>query len=173
MKHYSRMLMIRQAMTKCNRMEQPYLLTDREEYDYCINRGFEPLVDTRNFRMDIRLRIEIQRELFGHCVFGRGENIGAANERFFRWVWEHKPHQCEECLRPLHEYSSVYCSHILTRGAFPEMAHDPRNINILCFKHHDQWEHKDRERMRIHERNKNTIELLIKDYRHEERYCKE
>ena len=67
---------------------EPYLLTDRDEYQYCINRGYNPLIDIRNFKMDIRLRVEIQRELFGHCVFGRGANIMAAKERFFRWVWE-------------------------------------------------------------------------------------
>ena len=62
---------------------EPYLLTDRDEYNYCIQRGYNPLLDLRNFRMDIRLRVEIQRELFGHCITGRGANIMAANERFF------------------------------------------------------------------------------------------
>lgn len=98
---------------------EPYLLTDRDEYQYCINRGYNPLIDIKHFTMDIRLRVEIQRELFGHCITGRGANIMAANERFFRWVWEHKPHRCEETLKPLANYSAVYCSHILTRGAVP------------------------------------------------------
>ena len=100
------------------------MLTDREEYQFVTDRGFCPLLDYKRFTMDIRLRVEIQRELFGYCVFGRG-NIPQANERFFRWIWEHKPHQCEETLRPLSSYSAVYCSHILTRGSHPEMAHDP------------------------------------------------
>lgn len=114
--------------------------------------------------MDIRLRVEIQRELFGHCITGRGANIMAANERFFRWVWEHKPHRCEECLKPLRNYSAVYCSHILTRGSFPEMAHDARNINILCFEHHSCWENGDRERMRIYPENMRLIELMKAEY---------
>ena len=117
---------------------EPILLTDREEYQFVTDRGFCPLLDYKRFTMDIRLRVEIQRELFGYCVFGRG-NIPQANERFFRWIWEHKPHQCEETLRPLSSYSAVYCSHILTRGSHPEMAHDPRNINILCFEMHNRW----------------------------------
>ena len=140
------------------------MLTDRDEYNYCIQRGFNPLLDIRNFRMDIRLRVEIQRELFGHCVFGRGENIQAVNERFFRWVWEHKPHQCEETLRPLPSYSAVYCSHILTRGAHPEIAHDPRNINILCFEAHNRWENGDRKAMRIYPANVRLIELIKSEY---------
>lgn len=143
---------------------EPYLLTEREEYNYCIQRGYNPLLDLRNFRMDIRLRVEIQRELFGHCVFGRGDNIQAANERFFRWVWEHKPHQCEETLKPLANYSAVYCSHILTRGAHPEIAHDPRNINILCFEMHNRWENGNRETMRIYPGNMRLIELMKKEY---------
>lgn len=143
---------------------EPYLLTDRDEYQYCINRGYNPLIDIRNFKMDIRLRVEIQRELFGHCVFGRGANIMAANERFFRWVWDNKPHRCEECLKSLRNYSAVYCSHILTRGAFPEAAHDARNINILCFEHHNEWENGNRERMRIYPANMRLIELMKAEY---------
>jgi hypothetical protein len=143
---------------------EPYLLTDRDEYNYCIQRGYNPLLDLRNFRMDIRLRVEIQRELFGHCITGRGANIMAANERFFRWVWDNKPHQCEECLKPLRNYSAVYCSHILTRGAYPEAAHDARNINILCFEHHNQWENGDKSKMRIYPGNIRIIELIKKEY---------
>ena len=142
---------------------EPYLLTDRDEYDYCIQRGYNPLLDLRNFRMDIRLRVEIQRELFGHCVFGRG-NIPQANERFFRWVWDNKPHRCEETMKPLPSYSAVYCSHILTRGAHPEIAHDPRNINILCFEAHNRWENGDRKTMRIYPANVRLIELIKSEY---------
>lgn len=142
---------------------EPYLITDRDEYQYCIQRGFQPLLDIRNFRLEIGLRVEIQREIFGHCVTGRGD-IPAANERFFRWVWEHKPHQCEETMRPLANYSAVYCSHILTRGSHPEIAHDPRNINILSFESHNRWENGDRQNMRIYPGNMRLIELMKTEY---------
>ena len=120
-------------------------------------------MDIKNFKMDIRLRVEIQREIFGHCVTGRGD-IPAANDRFFRWIWEHKPHQCEETLRPLKQYSAVYMSHILTRGGNPEMAHDPRNINVLTFECHNRWENGDRKNMRIFPGNIRIIELLKSEY---------
>lgn len=142
---------------------EPYLITDRDEYQYCIQRGFQPLLDIRNFRLEIGLRVEIQREIFGHCITGRGD-IPAANERFFRWVWEHKPHQCEETMRPLANYSAVYCSHILTRGSHPEIAHDPRNINILSFESHNRWENGDRQKMRIYPGNMRLIELMKTEY---------
>lgn len=80
-------------------------------------------------------------------------------------MWENKPHYCEECMRPLAEYSAVYVSHILTRGANPDMAHDPRNVNILCFRHHAEWENGEREKMRIWAKNQATIEELKKDYK--------
>lgn len=136
---------------------EPYLLNERWEYDIVTTRGFQPLVDTKNFRMNINLRVEIQKEMFG------GNNM-QDNEKFFRWVWKHKPHICEETLRPLRNYSAVYCSHILTRGAYPEMAHDPRNINILCFEMHNRWENGERENMRIYRKNLQTIETLKREY---------
>lgn len=143
---------------------EPYLITDRCEYDYIIQRGGNPLLDIKHFTMDIQLRIEVQREIFGHCIFGRGDNIAAANNRFFRWVWDHKLQQCEETMKSLAAFSAVYCSHILTRGAHPEMAHDPRNINLLCFESHNRWENGKRETMRIYPENMRIIELLKSEY---------
>lgn len=138
---------------------EPYKVTARWEYDYCKLRGHDPLVETKYFEMEPALRKQIQRELFGTG------HTPAENEKFFRWIWEHKPHYCEECMRPLPEYSAVYCSHILTRGANPEMAHDPRNINILCFEHHNMWEHATtRGKMRIYPGNTRIIEKLKQEY---------
>lgn len=129
------------------------------EYDYLVGRGFEPLIDSRFFRLDIRLRIELQKKIFGNG------HTPAENEKFYRWVWDHKPHYCECCMRPLPDFSATYVSHILTRGAFPEMAHDPRNINILCFEHHNQWEQATtRKQMRIYAANQLRIQELKKEY---------
>ena len=135
----------------------PIVIDTRELYDYARSRGYEPLTDKR-FVLDINLRVSIQRALFG------SGHTPAENERFYRWCWEHKPHICEECMRPLREYSATYVSHILTKGAHPEMAHDPRNVNILCFNHHSVWENGNRENMRIYLGNMKTIEQLKKEY---------
>lgn len=138
---------------------QPYFISERWEYDYIVSRGFEPLLDTNHFRMDIRLRIAIQREKFGTG------HTPEENERFYRWIWEHKPHYCECCMRPLPNYSATFVSHILTRGAYPEMAYDARNVNILCFNHHNCWEHETtRKGMRIYAANLLRIQELKKDY---------
>lgn len=135
----------------------PIVIDTRELYDYARSRGYEPLTDKR-FVLDINLRVSIQRALFG------SGHTPEENQRFYRWCWEHKPHICEECMRPLREYSATYVSHILTRAAHPETAHDPRNVNILCFNHHNQWENGNRENMRIYLGNARTIEQLKTDY---------
>lgn len=135
----------------------PYLITSREEYDYAVGRGYEPLLGGL-LEMEHGLRLEVQREKFG------SGHTPAENERFYRWCWAKKTHECEECLRPLEGYSAVYISHIRSRGACPEMAHDPRNTNILCWQCHCDWENGVRERMRIYRINQKTISILQKEY---------
>lgn len=134
------------------------LIDTREMYDYARARGYEPLLDAR-FPMDIVLRVSIQRELFGR---GHGPE---ENEKFYRWCWDHSPKVCEETMQPLRNYSAVHVSHILTRGAFPEMAHDPRNVNILSLAAHNRWENGDRENMRIYRSNLLRIEMLKNEYK--------
>lgn len=137
-------------------MKQIWIDT-RECYDYARSRGYEPLVD-RRFRLEINLRVSIQQALFG-----RGHSP-EENEKFYRWCWEHKPHICEETMRPLYHYSAVHISHILTRGAHPESAHDPRNVNIFCLEAHNKWENGNRQEMRIWEHNLAVIAELKDDY---------
>ena len=132
-------------------------LTTYEDYLFVQSRGFEPLLDP-HFPMTIELRKEVQQKLFG------SGHTPAENEKFYRWCWQHRQHICEETMISLHEYSAVYISHILSRGAHPEMAHDPRNINILCARAHAQWENGDRRSMRIYERNQRTIQKLKEEY---------
>ena len=133
------------------------LIEDIECYKYAKNKGYEPLTDKR-FEMPIKVRIDVQRYLFG------AGHTPAENERFYRYCWDLYPHICEECMRPLTQFSATYISHIRTRGAFPEAAHDVRNVNILCFKHHNQWETGNRKAMRIYPGNVQTIEQLTKEY---------
>ncbi len=141
-------------------MEQlPYEISEMWEYEYARSRGVEPIMGLPRLSIYPPLRRQIQWNLFG------SGHSPEENEKFFKFVWKHRPHYCEECMKPLHHYSAVYCSHILTRGAHPEMAHDPRNINILCFEHHNQWEHATtRKTMRIYNKNLITIKLLESEY---------
>ena len=136
---------------------EPIVIDTRELYDFARKRGFEPLID-RRFAVEINLRVSIQRELFG-----RG-HTPEENERFYRFCWDHYPHVCSETMRPLNQYSAAYVSHIMTRGAHPDMAHDPRNVNILSVEMHNRWENGDRQNMRIYRANLLTIEQLKKEY---------
>lgn len=137
---------------------EPFVIDTRELYDYARSRGYEPLLDYR-FRVVPNLRVSIQRELFG------AGHTPVENQSFYRWCWAHLPHICEECMKPLREYSATYVSHILTRGAHPEMAHDPRNVDILCFAHHSAWENGNRQNMRIYAHNQRVIKQLKEDYK--------
>ena len=137
---------------------EPFVIDTRELYDYARQRGYEPLID-RRFAVEINLRVSIQRELFGTG------HTPQENERFYLFCWDHYPHICSETMRPLRQYSATYISHIMTRGAHPEMAHDPRNVNILCFEMHNRWENGDRENMRIYPGNLLIVEQLKNEYR--------
>ena len=131
----------------------------KKDYEQAKEYGFEPLIDTR-FDMSIKLRVELQRELFGKNADQE------ANQKFYRWVWKKSNHWCSECMLPLYDYSATYISHILTRGAHPEMAHDPRNINILFPKCHNTWEHATtRGSMRIYLSNLQRIDDLTNEYK--------
>lgn len=132
-------------------------IEDLECYEYAKKKGYEPLSDIR-FEMDINLRLDIQRRLFGTG------HSPAENERFYRFCWDVYPHYCQECMKPLREYSSTYISHIKTRGSHPELAHDCRNVNILCFECHSKWENGNKKQMRIYPKNQRIIRELYKEY---------
>lgn len=134
----------------------------RQEYDYAKSRGYDPLL-SRFFEMDIKLRVDVQREIFGKSFTGRG-NVVSGNDRFYHYCWDNKIHVCEECMKPIENYASIHISHIITRGSHPEMGHDPRNVNILCEKHHRQWESLKREKMRIYRQNMRTESTLRAEY---------
>lgn len=133
------------------------MISTIEDYEYIKRHGFEPLTNPR-FPMTLELRKQVQEMLFG-----KG-HTAKENEKFYRWCWKHKAHICEETLKPLEHYSACFVSHILARGAHPAMAHDPRNVNILCLEAHNRWENGDKENMRIYEKNQITIKQLKKEY---------
>lgn len=140
----------------------PFPIDTRAEYDYCMARGIQPLAHPR-FYVDINLRVKLQREICGRAE--TNGDIVQANQKFYVWAWAQSDyHYCEECMTPLRQYSAGNISHILTRKAHPDMAHDYRNVNFLCARHHTQWETGNRKTMRIYEKNLRTIEALKLDY---------
>lgn len=129
----------------------------REEYDSFVKRGREPLIE-KAFHLDIDLRREIQKEKFGG-------NDASGNQKFYQFCILHKLLVCEECGRAITSPTATNVSHIISRGADARMAHDPRNVNILCPRCHSLWEHATtRKGMRILNKNNKTIELLKREY---------
>jgi hypothetical protein len=134
-------------------------IVSKTEYDYLVGRGFQPLQDWRNFHLDLNLRLSLQYELFGFTDFQK------QNDKFYHWVWENRPHACEETGKTLYQFSAIHISHILSRGSDRRMAIDPRNVNILSFESHQKWETGKQTEMNIYPMNKLIINLLKKDYK--------
>lgn len=138
----------------------PIEITSLEEYRIFEKFKFNPLISDIHFRIDIHTRKEIILAIFGY-------SCPANDVKFYRWMWDHKPHVCEEFMIPLWEYSAGHISHILTRGAHTEMRYDPRNINILSAKAHRTWEtgiESEKKKMNIWDENQLKIKILKDEY---------
>lgn len=60
-------------------------------------------------------------------------------------IWAERPHHCLECGTFLPEDSDnlphkIYFSHVLSKGAHPELRFDPMNIVLHCPRCHRNWE---------------------------------
>ena len=133
------------------------MIETREEYGYAVERGYEPLIDAR-LPMTHALRVEVQKERFG-------KHEAEGTLRFYRVCLSRLPLICEACRRPIRSPSAYNVSHIISRGADARMAHDPRNVNILCEYCHERWEHSTtRVGMRILKKNQKCIEQLKREY---------
>lgn len=85
-----------------------------------------------------------------------------ADTRFYKEIWNERPHKCEECGVYLGEqWKRFMFSHILSKGAHPKLRHDKQNINVLCLEHHQQWEFGNRKTMKIYDKNKDAIIKLL------------
>lgn len=135
------------------------LVTTREDYDILLSKGIDCLYDPR-FDLEIGLRIAIQKEKFG-------KNDDEGNAKFYHYCLTNFPMVCENCGKPIRYPWATNVSHILTRGAHPEMAHDPRNISILCAQCHELYEHsttRDQLRMWYVEKTERIKEELKREY---------
>ncbi len=68
-------------------------------------------------------------------------------------IWATRVHECFECERPLtfpKKPPKRWFSHILGKGAHPELRFEPENIVLHCFTCHDLWEFGDRREMRTY-----------------------
>lgn len=142
----------------------PVIINSMSDYEKISGMGFFPIYDWQRFEIDFQLRLSIQNQLFGKTELGHGDVV-KANQKFYEYAWFISETKiCENCQHPLHYYSAKYISHILSRGSSPEIAHDPRNFNLLCPDCHSQWETGNQSKMIIRKANKRVINLLTLDY---------
>lgn len=143
-------------------MKYPIEINTMADYNNVSAIGFNPLIDWKRFKIDYGLRLQLQHELFGKTILGYGD-IPQVNQKFYEYCWKNSlVHVCEECMHPLYDYKAIYISHILSRGGYPELAHDLRNFNLLCPLCHHQWE-SEYSGMKIRKKNKIVIKLMIAD----------
>ena len=146
------------------------ILNSKSEYAYCLSKGVNPLFWHPNIKLDVRLRISLQNELFGKSELGKGKVL-KANDKYYHYCFNNSLLACENCGTSFFvnrnidtAYSADKVSHILSRGSRADLAHDPRNHNMLCFECHQQWESPQNKGMLIYMDNQIVIEELKKDY---------
>jgi hypothetical protein len=64
---------------------------------------------------------------------------------FFKEIWDERPHKCQVTGVELgDEFNVVHFSHILTKGSYPKFRHYKKNLILMSFEAHQQWEFTDR-----------------------------
>lgn len=59
---------------------------------------------------------------------------------FYLLIWQEREHKCENCGKPIHEFSLLLFHHVLPKrpdGGYPQYRHCKWNIWILCWECHD------------------------------------
>jgi hypothetical protein len=98
-------------------------------------------------KKDILEKVEWKGKKFSSKAL---EQIKKDNE-FYKEIWAEREHICEECGIHLGDVmNKVFMSHHLTKGSTPTLRYDKKNLNLLCFGCHQNWEFGDKKKMRIY-----------------------
>ena len=111
---------------------------------------------------------DVKKSLFSNVTATPKRNVKriVEDEAFYEECFNMSNHKCEECGKNLptefrNEEGKVNArfrySHIVAKSIAPELRHNVNNINHLCLKHHTQWDHADKENMKIYEKNKEKL----------------
>ena len=136
-------------------------INNLKDYNYERKYGFHPFID-KDYEIDINVRYNLQKE-----IFKTSSKLRLCDVKFYKYCWDVLDHYCQESGLYLPQYSAIYVSHILSRGAYPEMRWDIRNVNILSFNSHQLWEfgtNNQKEKMKIWHQNQEIITLLKAEY---------
>lgn len=89
----------------------------------------------------------------------------ATGEReVFLQIWNERPHRCQCCGAWLgDEPRPIFFSHLLSKGAYPSLRLEPRNIWLKCERCHTTWEFGSRSAPEFAEAN-NKADSLKQEY---------
>ena len=88
----------------------------------------------------------------------------------FKEIWAERPHICKECGCHLgYMLAPHFFSHYISKGSEPALRLDKENIDLLCFKHHHQWDHGDRKKMKIYDEDR-IAQLKLKAHKQRTTY---
>lgn len=70
--------------------------------------------------------------------------INDKDDVFYKFVWKHREHFCEECGKELRELKRDHMHHLLPKrngaGGYPYFRHEEMNIALLCWNCHQAAE---------------------------------
>lgn len=93
------------------------------------------------------------------------ERISKEDEVFFKQIWATRPHYSEVSGDFLgDEYNPCFFSHILTKAAYPRFRHYEKNICLMTWHEHNEWEFTERKDPKWNELRDEAEELIIEYY---------
>lgn len=142
-------------------------------YNLCDNCNYKRLHGETRFEAAKRKAWENNRSIIKSTQKTKRERreVLRKDRVLFLYIFNIKPHECEECGIPLSDIfedadgnivAMYRFSHILGKGAFPEFRHNRLNMNILCLECHQVWEFGDKKKMKIYKDNMEIIQKLKK-----------
>lgn len=94
------------------------------------------------------------------------KQITQADIAFYEEIWAERPHRCEVTGIGLgEEFNVVFFSHILTKGSYPRFRHNKKNIVLMSFEAHQEWEFTDRKHPKWNRWRDLAEELIIEYYK--------
>jgi hypothetical protein len=94
------------------------------------------------------------------------KKVNAEDLAFFKEIWNERPHYSEVSGEPLgDEFNVCFFSHILTKGSYPRFRHCKKNILLMSFQEHQEWEFADRKDPKWNPVRDLSEELIIEYYK--------
>jgi hypothetical protein len=85
---------------------------------------------------------------------------------FFKEIWGERPHVCQVTGVELgDEFNVCFFSHILTKGSYPKFRYNKKNLILMSFQAHQDWEFTDRKHPKWQPWKDLSDELIIEYYK--------